>query len=130
MLGSQLLQLIKSLTKRDRRELRKVVRSPYFNQRDEVIALFDFIDKNLEGKSPDFSKEYVFKTLNPSKKYDDLWMRQQMSTLLQIIQKYLITEGVINDENSSKLYLITALRQRSSDKLFEKEINQVFQDIE
>ncbi|NJN34401.1 MAG: hypothetical protein HC817_09275 [Saprospiraceae bacterium] len=45
MQGSQLLELIKSLNKHDMRELRKVVRSPYFNQREDVIQLYDFIEK-------------------------------------------------------------------------------------
>ena len=95
MLGSQLLQIIKSLDKRDMRELNKVVRSPYFNQREDVILLFDWIDKSLNSKLPDLSKEKVFSEIFPDKKYNDVLMRQMMSYLYKIIQKYLITEGVI-----------------------------------
>ena len=122
MLGSQLLQLIKSLDKRDMRELRKVVQSPYFNQREDVIQLFDCIDKTLNSKLPNLSKEKIFEKIYPQKKYDDILMRQIMSYLYKIIQKYLITEGVLQTEMESQLYLTHALRQRNADKIVEKEL--------
>ena len=123
MLGSQLLQIIKSLDKRDMRELHKVVRSPYFNQRDDVVLLFDWIDKSLNSKLPDLSKEKVFSEIFPDKKYSDVLMRQMMSYLYKIIQKYLITEGVIQNDMESQLYLTHALRQRNADKIIEKQLN-------
>jgi hypothetical protein len=130
MLGSQLMKLIKALSKRDRRELRKVVHSPYFNQRPDVTALYEYIDKNLEGKSPNFSKESVFKTLFPVKKYDDVLIRQVMSYLYQTIQKYLITEGVLNNESDSQVYLTRILRQRGMDRLYEKKAEETLQFID
>jgi hypothetical protein len=121
MQGSQLLDLMKSLTKHDMRELRKVVRSPYFNQREDVIQLFDFIEKSLNSKTPNLLKENAYKNLFQNKTYDDVLMRQIMSYLYKIIQKYLITEGVLENENESQLQLIYALRQRNTDKLLEKQ---------
>lgn len=122
MLGSQLLQIIKSLDKRDMRELHKVVRSPYFNQREDVILLFDWIDKSMNSKLPDLSKEKVFKNIFPNKKYNDVLMRQLMSYLYKIIQKYLITEGVLQNDMESQLYLTYALTQRNADTIVEKQI--------
>jgi hypothetical protein len=124
MLGSQLLELIKSLDKRDMRELRKVVRSPYFNQREDVSQLFDCIDTTLNTRLPDLSKEKIFEKIYPYQKYDDVLIRQLMSYLYKVIQKYLITEGVLNNQDDSQLYLIQALSQRKSYKIFEKNINE------
>jgi hypothetical protein len=124
MQGSQLFQLIKSLNKHDIRELRKVVRSPYFNQREDVTQLFDLIDKTINSKNPNFSKEKVFNLLFPNKKFDDILMRQLMSYLLKVIDKYLITEGVLKDDLESQLQLTHALRFRNADKLFEKQLVQ------
>ncbi len=130
MLGSQLLQIIKTLNKRDMRELHKVVRSPYFNQREDVINLFNAIEKSLNNKLPDLSKEKIFKDLYPNKKYDDVLMRQIMSYLYKIIQKYLITEGVLENEIESQLYLSYALRQRHADKILEKQLIESLQIID
>ena len=130
MLGSQLLQIIKSLDKRDMRELHKVVRSPYFNQREDVILLFDWIDKSLNSKLPDLSKEKVFSEIFSDKKYNDVLMRQIMSYLYKIIQRYLITEGVIQNEMESQLYLTHALRQRNADKIVEKQLNDSLEIID
>jgi hypothetical protein len=120
MQGSQLFQLIKSLNKHDMRELRKVVRSPYFNQREDVIQLFDLIDKTLNSKQPNFSKEKVFGLLFPNKKFDDVLMRQIMSYLMKTIEKYLITEGMLQNDYESELQLIHALILRNADKIVEK----------
>jgi hypothetical protein len=130
MQGSQLIQLTKSLSKRDFRELRKVVRSPYFNQREDVIQLYDYIEKVFSEKLPDFSKEKAFKKLFPNKKFDDVLMRQLMSYLLKVIEKYLITEGVLQDDLESQLQLTHALRFRNADKLFEKQLVQFSESIE
>jgi hypothetical protein len=130
MQGSQLIQLTKSLSKRDFRELRKVVRSPYFNQREDVIQLYDYIEKVFNEKLPDFSKEKAFKKLFPNKKYDDVLMRQLMSYLLKVIEKYLITEGILQDDLESQLQLTHALRFRNADKLFEKQLTQFSESID
>lgn len=130
MQGSQLLDLIKSLTKHDMRELRKVVRSPYFNQREDVIQLFDFIEKSLNSKAPILLKENVFKILFPNKKYDDATMRQIMSYLLKIIEKYLITEGVLQTPIESELYLLKALRKRDAERSVEKHLSDTFEIID
>jgi hypothetical protein len=130
MQGSQLIQLTKALSKRDFRELRKVVRSPYFNQREDVIQLYDYIEKVFNEKLPDFSKEKAFKKLFPNKKFDDVLMRQLMSYLLKVIEKYLITEGVFQDDLESQLQLTRALRFRNADKLFEKQLLQFSESID
>ncbi len=130
MLSSQLMQLIKSLTKHDLREMRKVVRSPYFNQREDVILLFDYIEKNIASQKADFSKENVFKNLFPKDTYNDTQLRQIMSYLYKIIQNYLITEGVLHDDMNSTLYLLQAFQKKNIDKLIEKQIEQSIYAIE
>ena len=130
MLGSQLMQMIKSLTKHDIRELKKVVRSPYFNQREDVIKLYDFIEKNLNSTKPDLSKERVFNFIFLNKKYDDVLIRQIMSYLFKIIQKYLITEGVLKNETESQINLVKALRQRNTERIFEKSLNDSIEMID
>ncbi|NJN34400.1 MAG: hypothetical protein HC817_09270 [Saprospiraceae bacterium] len=79
---------------------------------------------------PNLSKEKAFTALFPNKKYDDVLMRQMMSYLYKIIQKYLITEEVLSNEIESQMQLIHALRHRNSDKILEKQLSEAFKVLE
>ena len=68
MNNSTLIQLFKSLDKADRRQLRKVVTSPFFNQKEDVTALFNYIDKHLEAGAPKLMKEKAFAAVYPKQK--------------------------------------------------------------
>ena len=69
MKNSVLFQVFESLSPKEIRELGHFIRSPYFNRRDEVSRLYDFIAKNIdisgrcieEGKSLEiyFSRQGV-----------------------------------------------------------------------
>ena len=52
MQKSNLISILRRLSKRDWRELRKFVRSPYYNQRDDVVKMFDYIDEALRDLPP------------------------------------------------------------------------------
>jgi hypothetical protein len=52
MQSTPLFQLLKSLTKADRRDLAKFLRSPFHNTREDVVRLFDFFEQNVEYNTP------------------------------------------------------------------------------
>ena len=52
MQKSNLIFILKRLSKRDWREFRKFVRSPYFNQREDVVLLFDYLDEAIHFLPP------------------------------------------------------------------------------
>jgi hypothetical protein len=140
MLGSELLDIFKCLTKQDRRELHDFVRSPFHNKREDVIRLFEYLDKYLkEGPSvfllkkesknitTVFIKENVFKAVFVDvKNYDDKQLRYTMSFLLKCIRHFLIYKELTINELNNEIALNRALRQRGADKIFEKNIQQSF----
>ena len=139
MLGSDLLEIFKHLTKQDRRELNDFVRSPYHNKREDVISLFDHLDKHLrddpsvlkdsatKAMGQVLKKENVFKAVFVNaKNYDDKQLRYTMSFLLKCIKQFLIYKDLSANELSSEIKLNRALRQRGADKAFEKNIQQSF----
>jgi hypothetical protein len=139
MLGSELLEIFKCLTKQDRRELYDFVHSPFHNKRKDVILLFEYITKNLkegpsvfrdkEGKNIGsvFKKENVFKSVFVDvKNYDDKQLRYTMSFLLKCIRQYLIYKEFNTNELNNEIALNRSLRQRGADKIFEKNIQQSF----
>ena len=122
MNNSTLIQLFKSLDKADRRQLRKVVASPYFNQREDVTALFEYIDKHIDGGAPKLMKEKAFAAIYKKEKFDVDRFYYPMSLLTQIILKYL-TMNELEQQQQTPQYdrlLNRALRKRGAEKMYEK----------
>ena len=89
MNNSTLIQLFKSLNNTDRKQLRKFVRSPFFNSREDVIALFDYIDKNLDtGGAPKMAKEKAFSHVYKKQPFDVDAFYYPMSFSNSLIAKY------------------------------------------
>jgi hypothetical protein len=120
MNNSTLIQLFKSLDKADRRQLRKVVASPYFNQREDVTALFEYIDKNLEAGAPKLMKEKAFAVIYNKQKFDVDRFYYPMSLLTQIILKYLAMNELEQETPQYDRLLNRALRKRGAEKMYEK----------
>lgn len=113
MLSSILLKYFKNLTKRERRELSKFVRSPFHNQREEVIRLFDYLDEHFDNPSvwketingntiviPIFKKEKVYKAIFEQKQdFNDAHIRATMSQLANLIKEYFIHSDLKNNKN-------------------------------
>jgi hypothetical protein len=122
MNNSTLIQLFKSLDKADRRQLRKVVASPYFNQREDVTALFEYIDKNLEAGAPKLMKEKAFAVIYNKQKFDVDRFYYPMSLLTQVILKYLAMNELEQEIPQYDRLLNRALRKRGAEKMYEKSI--------
>jgi hypothetical protein len=120
MNNSTLIQLFKSLDKADRRQLRKVVVSPYFNQREDVTALFEYIDKNIDAGAPKLMKEKAFAAIYPKQKFDVDRFYYPMSALTQIILKYLAMNELEKHPPQYNQLLNQSLRHRGAEKIYEK----------
>ena len=123
MNNSTLIQLFKSLDKADRRQLRKVVVSPYFNQREDVTALFEYIDKNINAGAPKLMKEKAFAAVYPKQKFDIDRFYYPMSALTQIILKYLAMNELEKHPPQYYRLLNQSLRQRGAEKIYEKTLS-------
>lgn len=120
MNNSTLIQLFKSLDKADRRQMRKVVISPYFNQREDVTALFEYIDKNIDTGTAKLAKEKAFAAIYNKQKLDIDRLYYPMSALTQIILKYLSMNELEQETPQYDRLLNRALRKRGAEKMYEK----------
>jgi hypothetical protein len=122
---SQLINILKTFSAKDIREMRKWLHSPAHNQRQDVIQLFDyFFENNHLAKEDCLEKPYAFSWIYPKETYDDAKMRQVMFFLLKAIEDFLIYQELYQDEINAKNILSKAYRKRKLDKLFEKNIKQ------
>lgn len=126
MNSSNLIQLIAKLSKKERLQLRDFVKSPFHNNREEVIRLYSFVDTHLDCNTKFLNKQTAFAHLFPQEPYDDQKMRYTMSFLVKVIEEYLAIQGLKNDPLQEKLLLIKAYRNLK----LEKAVRQAHRTIE
>ena len=125
MQKSSLIQLLLSLSKADRRALRKFVVSPFHNKRQDVSDLYFYIDQHLDKKWSALNREKAFQQLFPGEAYDDQKLRYVMSFLLKTIEQYLIIQQSLENEVEADLQLLKAYRQLNQAKAFTRNFTTV-----
>lgn len=123
MYNSHLHLLIKKLSKKELKNLRKWVSSPFFNEKKEVLALLDYILHYKNAPNKALEKQKTFAVLYPNEPYNDKKMRYTMSALVKNIKQYLAYQEMQEDGEQEQIYICRALRKRNQDKIFEKEWN-------
>lgn len=110
--NSRLVELCLSFGPYKVRELRKFLRSPYFNQREDVRQLFELIIKT-EG---DLADEEAFANLYPTQAYDAQQLRFVMSWLVKRLEKYLLVEDLFADKSECQVRLCQLYRKQDLDR--------------
>jgi len=132
MQNSPLIQTFRSLTKTERRAFGKWLSSPFFNQRSDVVRLFDYLCEQVPvgaaaSAEPAFSKTSAFSQVFPSdqrrkaRAYDDAEMRHAMSFLFQELKQFLAYRHWSEDTADTGRHLCRELRRRGLEQVFEKE---------
>ncbi|MDP4711592.1 MAG: hypothetical protein NWS63_10385 [Saprospiraceae bacterium] len=123
MENSQLVILLKSMDARELRAFRKWLLSPFHNQREDVIDLFDYImyRENLH-REDQLEKEKIFKKIFPDTVYDDARLRQTVHFLMKALEGFLTYQEFSDDEAAVNRALAAVYRRRQQEKSFLKTI--------
>lgn len=116
MQNSKLYYLFQSVRGDDIRRLRKFLHSPYFNSREDVIRLFEYLHAH-EDEGPLLTKEAAFAHLFPGTAYDDSRMNAVMHFLFKLLKQFIVQRE--QELESQHPYLTRALRKRKLSRLFE-----------
>jgi hypothetical protein len=128
MKKTQLAETLRSLNKNEFREFGKFVRSPFFNNRDEVIRFYNSIKKFYpDFDSDNFTKERIFKQVYKRKQYSDVMMRKLTSLMVNLIMEYLLVNFGKTNKLESDVKLLEILRERKMLDLFVKKEKKVFE---
>ncbi len=125
MKESQLLSLFNSLNKKEIRDLNKWLQSPFFNQRTDVILLFDYLKSHAKKKDDSLDKEKVFASLWKGEIYEDTKIRYAMSFLFNQIKDYLTYVEWKNEAVAPKSAKARALWNHNQDASYQKEMEQL-----
>ena len=120
MQKSVLAEIIRSLSRKEMRDIHKWLQSPAHNQRQDVIRLFDFLGKNLSTDDDGAEKEKAWKAVFPGEPYDDAYIRQVMYFLLKAIEEFLVFEDFTADKVRYQLSLTRIYRKRKLEKAYKQ----------
>lgn len=124
------VQTFRTLTKAERRAFGKWLSSPFFNQRGDVLRLFEYFCEKVPvgaDRETDLSKLAAFTHVFPpderrkARVYDDAEMRHAMSFLFQELKQFLAYRHWSEDAADTGRHLCRELRRRGLEQVFEKE---------
>ncbi|WP_020535939.1 hypothetical protein [Lewinella cohaerens] len=114
----KLITLFQSLTAKDLRNLKKFVRSPYHNTREDVILLFDLLRSSpLE----ELNEERLFSALFPQKVFDKKELAYVLNYLMKVIEDYFAVQYLeANQEEREFAIAKEALARQQKNIFFRK----------
>lgn len=118
----KIFQLLHCLSKQELKLLRKAVLSPLFNTNEQVVKLFDLLNK----QHPNFddslaAKRKLFKKLFPKKGFSEPKLRQLFSQLTKIIEQFLIHLEQQTQPLAQQQRLASIYNKRGLYSLYKKE---------
>ncbi len=126
MQKSRLVELIHTLDKKEIKEFRQFLASPFFNHREDVRQLYELIldhDGNL-------SKEAAAKALFSDTSYDPQQVRFVMSWLQKRLEKYLVVQATLEDKVGAKNRLAQIFQERELPRHYNIAARNVSQKLE
>ncbi len=116
-----LLRVFRQLSAPERRQVGELARCPYFNRREEVVRLCDYLTEHAGRSSrATMQQEQIFAAACPGEPYDYRRLRYLQSYLLDIVRQHLILQEGRQEPAEQTPLLLRALRRRGIDDLFKK----------
>ncbi len=116
MENSTLMRLIRSFTPVEMREVRKFLNSPFFNQRQDLVDIFEYLAANDEAR-----KEALLRHLSgKAEALNDQKLRLLMSYLHSLLEQYIAVREMTADKLNLQLHLATGYRTRRMQDAFER----------
>lgn len=126
MEDSKCIAIMKFLTPDELKELGRFVISPYFNRLNDVTRLFNILKKyHPQYPAEAVDKRKIFNKLFPEKTYSDTRMRNLISDLGQLTEKFLIQKSRNEDNYYKDIIFHSYLLNRGMFPLFEKSYKKI-----
>ncbi|TNE59779.1 MAG: hypothetical protein EP344_08305 [Bacteroidetes bacterium] len=119
MFSHKLLSLLRTFSKYDLNRFRKFLLSPYFNDLEDVVRLFELINDALrqgDAEIEALDKPAVWNALYAGRRFDDAHLRRLASDLIRLAQRFLVEELRQEDTLRESLDLQKALENHDLEK--------------
>lgn len=116
MRNTKFFKLFQTFSAWELRHLRQFVESPFFNKRQDVLQLLDFMIKESKKEKPKYDKQKAFKLLFPKIKYSETKMNTTVSYLFKLTEQFLSMRHFQQDTSAQKWYLAQAYKEQKQEK--------------
>lgn len=119
MRDTKLYKALVQLKAPELNRLHRFVLSPYFNQNENIVKLFEWIKGDLKLKnSTELPKEEVWdKVLHISEPYEDGRFRKFQSDLLRLVEEFFTQESFEENPIHKAKYLLDAIHEKKLENL-------------
>ena len=115
MQDSKLWQLITKLDGIALREAERWVYSPFYNRKEQLRGLWDYLRKTMETSATPPTPEKAFRVAFPRQVFREQKLRIAMSELYQLLLWYLGQKEMVQEPELGLLYQARALRRLGLD---------------
>jgi hypothetical protein len=112
---TNLCQLINTFSTVELRDVRRFLHSPFFNQRKDLMLLFDWL-----CAMPSATKESTWRHLFGEIAFDSQKFRLHLSYLHRLLEQYLIVKEATGNQLTNQVTLAVAYRKRNNQTAFER----------
>ena len=124
MHDSKLVELLRSLSTRQRTRFSEYVHSPFFNKHEQLRKLCDYLLKQAPefAASEKMEKEVIYAYLFPDSPYEDEVLYTFFSKLLHLLYDFLVDQRYQDEAKARQLALLQELRQRKMSKHYQASV--------
>ena len=97
------------------RHLQQFMRSEYFNSREDLCKIVEYMKGEMLEKQRMPDKKMTFAAVFPDKTYDDQHFRLLISYLHKLVQQFLVVDDWLQDEREQNIAAIRAFRKNALD---------------
>jgi hypothetical protein len=128
MLNSRVIEILKTFSSGEMKRFGEFLISPFHNKNKKAVILFELLNKyHPEFENKSLTKEKLFTKIFPSgsKQYNDALIRNLLSDLLRLAEKYLAFSRFEKNSFEFNEKILSELNERKLSDIFEKKIKQL-----
>lgn len=115
MLSQKLESLLKSFSRAEQEQFLSFLRSPFFNENEDLVHLFELLRPYLRPEASESDKHAIWKSLFPEKKFDDAKLRLLCSKMTYLAFDFLKIAQQ-SPTSAQQLDLLKILHERNLEK--------------
>jgi hypothetical protein len=115
--------VLKSLSAEEIRQLDKFVKSPVHNRHEDVVRLFQYLRKHLNGTKESLEKERVYESLFPKTPFDMQKVHYISSYLLKVVEEFLAWKAWRSNDVSFGLSLMKSYNAHRLEQAHKSSLN-------
>lgn len=128
MLSKKLISLLQTFSKQDLNQFRKFIHSPYYNENQELIQLFQLINDQLNNSfsklaNISLEKRIIWKKIFGKINYQDTKMRRLSSDLNKLAEQFLILKKLEKEPLKKQIILLQTTNAPPLAKHFTNTLN-------